>query len=63
MVIDCLIIIKPWLEKILSGEKDMEIRGSRTHKRGVIGLIESGSRDIKRVCNCFRLLGTGQTNF
>ena len=29
MVIDCLIIIKPWLEKILSGEKDMEIRGSR----------------------------------
>ena len=39
MVIDCLIIIKPWLEKILSGEKDMEIRGSRTHKRGFIGII------------------------
>ena len=31
MVIDCLIIIKPWLEKILSGEKDMELRGSCTH--------------------------------
>lgn len=58
MVIDCLIIIKPWLEKILSGEKDMEIRGSCTHKRGVIGLIESGSRDIKgfaTVSDCLEL--------
>lgn len=36
----------------------MEIRGSRTHKRGVIGLIESGSRDIKgfaTVSDCLEL--------
>ena len=31
MVIDCLIIIKPWLEKILSGEKDMEIGIGQTN--------------------------------
>lgn len=58
MVIDCLILIKPWLEKILSGEKDMEIRGCSTHKRGVIGLIESGSGEIKgfaTVSDCLEL--------
>ena len=51
MILDCLIVIKPWLDKILSGEKDMEIRGSCTHKRGTIGLIESGSGKIKGIVN------------
>lgn len=41
--LDGLIIKKPWIDKILSGEKTWELRGSATHKRGQIALIESGS--------------------
>lgn len=43
---DCLIIKKKFLDKILSGEKTWEIRGSKTTKRGTIGLIESGSGKV-----------------
>lgn len=39
---DGLIIKKEWLEKIFAGAKTWELRGSRTHKRGRIALIESG---------------------
>jgi hypothetical protein len=38
-----LIVKREWLDLILSGVKTWEIRGSRTHFRGRIGLIESGS--------------------
>lgn len=44
---DGLIIKKQWLDLIFSGEKRWEIRGSKTHKRCVIGLIESGSGEVK----------------
>ncbi|MGF9644057.1 ASCH domain-containing protein [Paenibacillus sp. MABNS29] len=38
------LIIKPnWADMVLSGIKPWEIRGSRTHKRGTIGIIKSGS--------------------
>ncbi|MEK4428472.1 ASCH domain-containing protein [Paenibacillus sp. FSL M7-0802] len=38
------LIIKPkWADMVLSGFKPWEIRGSRTHKRGTIGIIKSGS--------------------
>lgn len=38
------LIIKPhWADLILSGVKTWEIRGSRTKKRGTIGIIKSGS--------------------
>lgn len=38
------LIIKPkWADMILSGIKTWEIRGSRTHKRGTIGIIKSSS--------------------
>ncbi|MEK3787581.1 ASCH domain-containing protein [Paenibacillus sp. FSL K6-1230] len=38
------LIIKPqWADMILSGAKTWEIRGSRTTKRGRIGIIKSGS--------------------
>jgi hypothetical protein len=47
---DCLIIKKEHLDKILSGKKTWEIRGSKTHKRGKIGLIESGSGTIIGEC-------------
>ena len=43
---DGLIIKKFWLNKILAGDKTWEIRGSRTHKRGEIYLIQSGSGTI-----------------
>lgn len=46
-----LIIKKKWLEKILSGEKTLEIRGSKTAHIGErIALIESGSSQIKGFC-------------
>lgn len=44
---DCLIVKPKWLNLILDGKKDLEIRGSLTNKRGRIGLIESGSGEIK----------------
>lgn len=47
---DALIIKKPFLDKILSGEKTWELRGSRTHKRGCIALIESGSGLVMGEC-------------
>ena len=43
---DALLIRKPWIDKILDGPKTWEIRGSRTRKRGLIGLIESGSGTV-----------------
>ncbi|WP_028589438.1 ASCH domain-containing protein [Paenibacillus massiliensis] len=41
------LIIKPkWADLILDGFKTWEIRGSRTHKRGTIGIIKSGSGKV-----------------
>lgn len=40
---DGLLIREPWIDKILSGEKTWEIRGSNTKKRGRIALIKSGT--------------------
>ena len=48
-----LIVKKKWLDKILSGEKRWEIRGSNTNIRGVIGLIESGSGVIMGECELY----------
>lgn len=46
-----LIIKKYWLDKILSGEKTLEIRGTDTsHVGELIALIESGSSIIKGFC-------------
>jgi hypothetical protein len=50
MVMDALIIKKQHLDKILAGRKTWEIRGSKTHKRGKIGLIQSGSSTIVGEC-------------
>jgi hypothetical protein len=44
-----LIVKSPWIDKILSGEKPWEIRGSDTKIRGTICLIESGTGLIKGV--------------
>lgn len=41
-----LIIKQPWIDKILSGEKTWEIRGSNTNVRGIVKIIKSGSGKI-----------------
>ncbi|RWZ51372.1 ASCH domain-containing protein [Halobacillus fulvus] len=38
-----LIVRSPWIERILSGQKTWEIRGTHTKIRGPIALIKSGS--------------------
>lgn len=46
-----LIIKKQWLDKILAGEKTLEIRGSKTGKLGEnVALLESGSCIIRGFC-------------
>lgn len=41
------LIIKPhWADLILSGKKTWEIRGSRTHLRGRIAIIKSGTGKV-----------------
>lgn len=40
----CLIVKKPWIDQILSGQKTKEFRTSATNIRGKIGLIASGGR-------------------
>lgn len=41
------LIIKPyWTDLILSGEKTVEVRGSKTSVRGEIGIIKSGSKSV-----------------
>lgn len=54
---DALIIKKQFLDKIFSGEKTWELRGSRTHKRGRIALIESGSGHIMGECELVNCIG------
>jgi hypothetical protein len=41
-----LIVKSPWIDKILSGEKSWEIRGSNTKVRGTVCLIKSGTGKI-----------------
>lgn len=43
---DSLIIKPKWADMILSGSKTWEIRGSRTAKRGTIGIIKSRSGKV-----------------
>jgi hypothetical protein len=52
-----LIVKKQWLDLILAGRKTWELRGSRTGTRGRIGLIESGSGQIKGTCELVGVLG------
>ena len=38
-----LIVRKPWIDLILSGQKTWEMRSRKTHLTGWIGLIEQGT--------------------
>jgi hypothetical protein len=42
-IMKALIIREPWIEQILAGSKTWEMRSSRTHMRGRIGLIRQGT--------------------
>ena len=52
-----LIIKKQWLDKILSGEKTWELRGSNTKMRGRIGLIASKSGKVFGTCDLVDSIG------
>lgn len=52
-----LVIRRPWIDKILEGEKTWEIRGSRTSVRNQIGLITSRSRAVVGVCDLVECIG------
>lgn len=57
-----LIIRQQWLDKILSGKKTWEIRGSKTAIRGTIGLIESGSGKVVGLCEVVDCIGPLSAN-
>ena len=61
-----LVVKKQWLDKILSGEKDWEIRSSKTSRRGWIHFAESGAggRLVGRakLVDCFELTKTEFTS-
>ena len=54
-----LIIRERWLNNIFRkyNKKTWEIRGSNTHKRGRIALIQSGSRKIVGTCEIIDVIG------
>jgi hypothetical protein len=52
-----LLIRRPWIDKILNGEKTWEIRGSRTSAQGQIGLIASRSGTVIGVCDLVDCIG------
>lgn len=41
-----LVIDEPWISLILSGKKTWEMRSTGTRKRGPIGLIRKGSKQV-----------------
>jgi hypothetical protein len=52
-----LLIRRPWIDKILDGEKTWGIRGSRTSVQGPIGLIASRSGMVLGVCDLVDCIG------
>lgn len=52
-----LIIKQEFLDRILAGRKDWELRGSRTQLRGSIALIESGSGTVVGLCTLADVIG------
>ncbi len=52
-----LMIKRPWVDLIMSGKKTWEIRGSKTNKRGFIGLIPSKSGHVEGVARLVNVVG------
>jgi len=63
MITRALIVRKPWIDLILSGEKTWEMRSRATTIRGRVGLIEKGSGLIVgevEIVDCSANLGMQQ---
>ncbi len=56
-MLPALLIQSPWIDKILARTKTWEMRGSRTTKRGRIGLIQSGSGTVIGLANLVNVVG------
>ncbi len=56
-MLSALLIRSPWIDKILDGSKTWEIRGTRTHKRERIALIQSGSGTVIGVADLVDAVG------
>lgn len=58
-----LIIKRPFIDNILSGDKTWEIRGCKTNIRGKIELIQSGSGLVVGSCEIVDCLSLTQNEF
>ncbi len=52
-----LIIAQPWINKIINGEKDWEMRTKHCKKRGYIGLIEKGTGMVVAIAKLTKSTG------
>lgn len=52
-----LLVRRPWIDMLLSGEKTWEIRGSATSVRGPVGLCASGTGTVLGVANLIDCVG------
>lgn len=52
-----LLVKQPWVDRILNGYKTWEIRGSKTHIRGTIAIIQSKSGCIQGYVDLVDCLG------
>ena len=56
-ITSALIIDRPWINKILNGEKDWEMRSTQCSKKGYIGLIEKGTGMVVGIAKLHRSSG------
>jgi hypothetical protein len=63
VMMSALLIRAPYIDWILGGSKICEIRGSRTTKRGRIGLIQSGTRKVVGVADLVDVVGPLRADF
>ena len=57
LITKALIIDEPWISKILNGEKDWEMRSTKTSFRGKFGLIRKGSGQVVGVAELIEVSG------
>lgn len=61
---DALLVRVPWINMILDGSKTWEIRGRRTHKRGLIALVQSGTGTVVGLTELVGVVGPlGRSDF
>lgn len=52
-----LVIRQPWIDRILSGDKQWELRGKPTQVRGPIALIQGGSCTVVGTARVAQVIG------